>query len=137
MKEKISIPSNPRYIKKIISRIVDILVERRINKSIIFDVRLSAEEALLNAIEHGNKRRKGLLVEASFSIDDKQLELVIKDKGSGFDKIALPDPTKDNNILRSHGRGVYLIHKLMDKVEYSRKGNAVKLIKYLKGGCSL
>ena len=56
----------------------------------------------------------------------------MEDQGKGFDRVALPDPTKDEHILRSHGRGVYLVHKLMDKVEYNEKGNKVKLVKYFK-----
>lgn len=132
MKESITILSNIKYIKKISSRIVDLLMEHKIDKSCIFDIRLSVEESVINAIEHGNKKNEKLKVNVSFSIDDKRIEIDIEDQGKGFDHFTLPDPTKNNNVLRIHGRGVYLVHKLMDKVEYNDKGNRVKLVKYFR-----
>lgn len=130
--ESISIPSNIKNIRSVSSKIVELLIERKVNKSIIFDIRLSVEEAILNAIEHGNKNNEDLNINISFSIDGTKAEIAVEDQGAGFDHISLPDPTTDENILRSHGRGIYLIHKLMDKVQYNDKGNRVRLIKYLR-----
>lgn len=130
--ESIKIPNNAKHIRKISSRIVDLLVERNVDKSHIFDIRLSVEESILNAIEHGNKKNENLTVVVSFTIDDKRIEITVEDMGEGFNHATLPDPTKDANILRAHGRGIYLIHKLMDRVQYNDKGNRVKLTKYLR-----
>jgi serine/threonine-protein kinase RsbW len=127
--ESISITSNLKNIRKVSSRIVDLLLERGIDKSTIFDIRLSIEEAIINAIEHGNKKDESLKVTASFIIDEDKIEIAVEDEGEGFSHTALPDPTKDKNVLRAHGRGVYLFHKLMDRVEYNDKGNRVKLVK--------
>lgn len=130
--ETIKVASNVSNIRKISSRIVDLLMERNVDKSRIFDIRLSAEEAVLNAIEHGNKKSSSLSVTVSIEIDDDKAVIGVEDEGKGFDHRSLPDPTTDENILRSHGRGVYLVHKLMDEVQYNDNGNRVKLTKYLK-----
>ncbi len=132
IKEKFSIPSDIKHIRKISTRMVNSLLQRNIDKSVIFDVRLSVEEAILNAIEHGNRRDASLAVDVFFEIDDEKIEITIEDKGKGFSHSALPDPTTDENILRAHGRGVYLINKLMDDIRYNEKGNRVKLTKFLR-----
>ncbi len=128
----IKIPSDVKHIRDVSQKIVALLVERNINKSIIFDVRLSLEESILNAIEHGNKKKRSLTIDISFAIDDGKIKIAVEDKGKGFKHKCLPDPTKDENILRTHGRGVYLIHKLTDKVEYNNKGNRISFTKYFK-----
>lgn len=128
--ESIKILSSVKNIRKVSSRIVNLLQDRGVTKDCIFDIRLCIEEATLNAIEHGNKMNESLSVDVTFSIDDEKIEVSVTDEGAGFSHKKLPDPTKDNNILRSHGRGVFLVYKLMDKVEYSDKGNKVNLVKY-------
>ncbi len=130
--ESIKMPSDIKKIRKVIARIVDLLVERNVDKSHMFDIRLSVEEAIINAIEHGNKKDRNQTVDISFAIDDEKIELAVEDQGRGFDHTKMPDPTTNGNILRAHGRGVYLIHKLMDRVQYNDRGNRIKLIKYLR-----
>lgn len=128
----VKISSDIKEIKAVSSRIVNLLMERKVDKSDIFDVRLSLEESLLNAIEHGNKKDKNLSVNISFVIDETKILITIEDEGRGFSHKELPDPTTDENILRSHGRGIYLIHKLMDEVRYNDGGNKVQLTKYIR-----
>ncbi|NQT06088.1 MAG: ATP-binding protein [Candidatus Omnitrophica bacterium] len=132
IKESISITSDIKEIRKVSSRIVGLLMERMVDKALIFDIRLAVEEAIINAIEHGNKRNKRLKVKVSFGIDNERMEITVEDSGSGFDHKGIPDPTEDKNVLRSHGRGIYLIHRLMDRIEYNDKGNRIKLTKYIK-----
>ena len=131
MKNKVSIPSDTKKIKDVTTKIVKLLVDNNVSKSNIFDIRLSVEESVINAIEYGNKKDPKLTVDIEFSINKKEFEVSIEDQGRGFDYKALPDPTKEENILRFHGRGIYLIHSLMDKIEYNKKGNMVRLTKYL------
>ena len=55
----------------------------------------------------------------------------MEDEGSGFDPEKVPDPTVEENMLKYGGRGVYLIKRLMDEVEYNDRGNRVKMVKYI------
>lgn len=131
------IPSDISYIRKTSKRIEKFLVEHNVSASEIFDIRLCAEEAIKNAIIHGNKQNSNLFVNVSYAIDDGKFVMEVEDEGEGFNPGELPDPTEGDNILKSGGRGVFLIYKLMDKVEYKGRGNKafmVKSIKDKKGG---
>jgi serine/threonine-protein kinase RsbW len=127
----IKVPSDTSYVLKISKEILDYLDAFNISDSLRFDVRLCIEEALRNAIEHGNKLDKSLHVIVSYGVQNGELEITIEDQGKGFDVQELPNPTHDDNIDYERGRGVFLIHKLMDMVQYNEKGNRVTMKKKL------
>lgn len=130
--KRLEIPSEISYIKKISNEILRHLQRLKVDKSIQFDVRLSFEEALRNAIQHGNKYNKKLTVEVSYEVDEDKIEIEVADKGKGFDLTKVSDPRTKENIMKEGGRGVFLIYKLMDKVEYNKNGNKIKITRYLK-----
>jgi CheY-like chemotaxis protein/anti-sigma regulatory factor (Ser/Thr protein kinase) len=59
-----------------------------------------------------------------------QVSFVIRDEGTGFDFSQLPDPTRPETMLKSQGRGLYLIHAFMDEVEHNQAGNQIQLTKW-------
>lgn len=130
-KHVLKIPSETKYIRKISSEIVESIAHHKVEEEKIFDIRLSVEEAVRNAIIHGNHSDKKKSVRISYWIEHHHLVIEVEDEGSGFDHKLLPNPTEKDNIMRNSGRGVYLIHRLMDKLEYSEKGNRLKMTKYL------
>jgi DNA-binding NarL/FixJ family response regulator len=110
------------------------------------------EEALLNAMYHGNlevsselkeqdhqafyaladERRQNLpwinrRIYVDIRINPQEALFVIRDDGAGFDPATLPDPTDPENLARPFGRGVMLMRAFMDDVQYNSKGNAVSL----------
>ena len=95
----------------------------------IFDIRLCLEEALINAIKYGNALQKHLPVELDVECDAHQVRITVKDQGPGFDVSKLEDCTEEKNLYRNRGRGVYLIHQLMDQVSYNEKGNSLVMVK--------
>jgi len=98
---------------------------------ILFDIKLCIEEAVRNAIIHGNKSREEQPVDIYYYIDDNRIVIKVADKGAGFKVSDIPDPTQEENLYKESGRGVYIMHKLMDRVEYSGKGNVVVMEKRL------
>ena len=128
--KSIEIPSDIGYIKKVSHELLERLKEKGIDRSIQFDVRLAVEEAVRNAIEHGNNYNKELPVLIRYSVDAKKITVDIQDKGTGFHLKSVPDPREGDNILEAGGRGVFLMHKLMDKIRYNKKGNRVTMIKF-------
>ena len=62
-----------------------------------------------------------------FIPSERELVFTIKDQGAGFDFDNLPDPTEPENIEKPHGRGIYLMKHLADKVKFSDNGRAVEL----------
>lgn len=96
------------------------------------NLRVGVCEALSNAMQHGQTEgRAPIRVEASFS--SARIEVRIADRGGGFDPGDLPDPTLPENLARPGGRGVFLIRKLMDEVEYNDVGNSLRMV-LLAGG---
>jgi serine/threonine-protein kinase RsbW len=131
VEEKVTIPSEIRYVREISSKILKKLKTRKIDKSILFDIRLCVEEVVRNAIEHGNKHDKQSKVRIEYRIKDDKFIIDVEDEGAGFDYKSLPDPTHEDNIMKGSGRGVYLVRHLMDKAEFNDKGNKVRLTKYI------
>jgi len=64
---------------------------------------------------------------------EEDIETAVRDEGRGFDPGVLPDPTDRNNLLLSHGRGIYLIRTVMDEVSFEEHGSVVCMRKKLTG----
>lgn len=96
----------------------------------VFAIKLALEEALMNAIKHGNRRDPDKRVHVEYSVDAKQVDISVTDQGRGFDPAEVPDPTADENLECPTGRGIMLMRAYMDHVEFNQSGNAVRMIKY-------
>ncbi|MCX5668297.1 MAG: ATP-binding protein [Candidatus Omnitrophica bacterium] len=131
-KVSIEIPSDIKYIRKVSSGILKWLEPRKLDDSALFDIRLCVEEVIRNAITHGNNSDLGLKVLISYWLEGDSLIIEVEDEGAGFDHSKMPDPTIEENIMKGSGRGVYIVRKLIDKMEFNDKGNKVRLTKYLK-----
>jgi serine/threonine-protein kinase RsbW len=95
----------------------------------VFSIHLAAEEAIVNAIVHGNKLdpRKQVYVECLVSPELVRVE--ITDEGAGFDPAQVPDCTSDERLDVPSGRGVMLMRTFMTRIEYNEKGNRVLMEK--------
>lgn len=128
------IPSDPEYIKYASSKLIGALKGLKLSDETLFDIKLSLEEAVINAMKHGNGFDKSLPVVITYDFSGGRLEVTVRDQGKGFDHSATPDPRSKTNILKHGGRGVFLIRNLMDEVEYNDSGNEIKMIKFISGG---
>jgi len=90
--------------------------------------RVGVTEALANAMLYGNRRRPERRVRVEVALSTARVALRIADEGQGFDPARVPDPTAAENLSRPGGRGLFLIRKLMDAVEFNQAGNAVRLV---------
>jgi len=95
----------------------------------VFGMRLALEEALVNAIKHGNGMDPNKQVHVSCQVDEKEARVTIRDEGEGFDPADVPDPTDDDNLEKPGGRGIMLMRAFMTEVSYSEDGNEVLLVK--------
>lgn len=95
-----------------------------------FEVELALLEALVNAIVHGNKEdpQKRVYVKCRCTTDG-EVSITVEDEGHGFENGAVPDPTSPDNLLRTHGRGIYLMRAFMDEVRFENGGSVVHMRK--------
>ncbi|WP_010586700.1 response regulator [Schlesneria paludicola] len=125
-----------------------------LNRAARLRIGLAVEEALLNALYHGNLEISSELkerqdnsfyelatlrqnehpyserrIDVTVQTTSEETRYIIRDGGNGFDVSKLPDPTDPENISRPSGRGVMLMHAFMDSVVYNDRGNEVTLVK--------
>jgi serine/threonine-protein kinase RsbW len=99
------------------------------SKRDIFGVDLAVEEALVNAISHGNAKDISKHVRFSCRVSPRKIHVEIIDEGPGFDPARLPDPTEPSHLGCPRGRGVMLMRAFMNHVEFLDRGNHVVLEK--------
>jgi len=128
---KAEIENDSHLLKETSNELVAYLKEKNVDEIIIFDVHISFEEALRNAMVHGNKSNRNKRVKVETCVTDKEVIIMVEDEGDGFNPHSLPDPTVEENLLKEGGRGVYLINHLMDEVIYENEGRRVIMKKKL------
>jgi serine/threonine-protein kinase RsbW len=126
------IPSETEAGQQAGQRIIALLEQYDFPTKDVFGVRLALEEALVNAIKHGNRMDAEKSVRIACKISSEKVHIEIEDEGSGFDWNHLPDPTDLENLEKPCGRGVMLMRAFLNVVEYNELGNCVTLEK-LKG----
>jgi serine/threonine-protein kinase RsbW len=95
----------------------------------VFDLRLALEEAIINAVKHGNRSDPGKRVVVRYSVTVERVLAEIEDQGPGFDPTCVPDPTAEENLERSCGRGLLLIRYYTTWARYNERGNCLTLCK--------
>lgn len=113
--------------------LLDRLGEHGWPTSDIFSIHLAVEEAIVNAIVHGNKLAAAKKVRVECYVSPTIARIEITDEGEGFDPAQVPDCTQEDRLDVPSGRGVMLIHNFMTRVEYNAKGNRV-LMEKTRGG---
>jgi serine/threonine-protein kinase RsbW len=94
------------------------------------EVELALREALANAVVHGARRDPRKQVQVSVACDQARgMLIVVRDPGKGFDPNDVPSPIVGQNLFESHGRGIYLINRLMDEVRFERGGTEIHMRK--------
>lgn len=97
-----------------------------------FALRISLEEAIVNAIKHGNQLDPKKKVHIEARVTDERVEVVIEDEGAGFDRSSVPDPTDEANLHKCSGRGILLIEAYMNEVKWERGGRRLKMVRQRK-----
>ncbi|NBU76362.1 MAG: ATP-binding protein [Planctomycetes bacterium] len=124
---EVVIPSDPAEARSVQDRIELSLAASDASERDIFCIKLALEEALVNAIKHGNQLDLSKSVSISYQVLRLSFEIRITDQGPGFDPDDLPDPTAIENLERPCGRGVMLMRHYMSDVEYYPPGNSLRM----------
>ncbi len=129
----LSIPSEDRYVYLLDLVVAYVAKEMEFDEETTEQVNLAIIEAGTNAIRHGNGNDPEKTTLFRFCLEEDKLTVSVKDCGSGFDPEEVGDPLSPENFMKPCGRGIFLMHALMDKVEYDvdeSSGTEVRLVKY-------
>ncbi len=126
---RFEIPSDFAAGRKVQKRILDNVARSGFDSHSAFAIRLALEEALVNAIKHGNKLDPKKKVHIEAKVTPKRAEIVVEDEGPGFCRTTVPDPTSDENVCKITGRGILLIEAFMNRVRWSHGGRRVRMVK--------
>lgn len=121
------IPSNKRLIPNISEIFIQYLHSHNIKDADAMQI--AFEEALTNAIVHGNNNDYSKNVNISFNIKQNMLEISIEDQGSGFNYKAIK--INNDDIYRKNGRGILLISLYTDSFHFEEYGRKIVMNKYI------
>jgi serine/threonine-protein kinase RsbW len=101
----------------------------------IMQISMAVREAAVNAVLHGNAYDPNKKVKLDFERTSRDLVITIRDQGPGLDPAKIPDPLAPENLLKTSGRGIFLIRSFMDEVQIlpSTSGTEIKLVKHVHG----
>jgi serine/threonine-protein kinase RsbW len=130
-----TIPADPGRIPTVTDGVMQLLQDKHWPDERIMQVELALQEALANAVRHGCQGDPTRQVQCVITFAaDGEILVVVRDPGTGFDASVVPDPLEGENILKSSGRGIFLINQLMDEVAFRDGGREVQMRKGLGSG---
>ena len=101
---------------------------------VMFAIKLALEEALTNAVKHGNNNDASKHLVVRYSVTPERTVIMVRDEGVGFAPARVPDPTADENLECPSGRGIMLMHAYMTRVHFTKAGNEVWMLKTNREG---
>jgi serine/threonine-protein kinase RsbW len=101
----------------------------------VMQISMAVREGAVNAVLHGNAYAPDKKVTLAFERTAHELIITIQDQGKGMDLSKIPNPLAPENLLKTSGRGIFLMRSFMDIVEIrpSQMGTILKLIKHVHG----
>ena len=125
-----TIKADIKGISPVVEQVMGVVSQMGCAEGKEFEIETSLSEALANAVIHGCKEDPTKTVQVSVACDESRgMLIVVRDPGEGFDPAKLPSPTLGKQIFSSHGRGIYLINKLMDEVRFEKGGAEIHMRK--------
>jgi serine/threonine-protein kinase RsbW len=120
----------------IVTRVLNDIREYMPDQNDAFWIRLALDEAINNAILHGNRdplQEPSDPILITWTAGPRKMIVSVQDTGNGFDPDSIPDPTSEENLFSVNGRGIFIMKTVMDAVEFIDPGNRVNLTKEFNG----
>ncbi|MAE63242.1 MAG: anti-sigma regulatory factor [Phycisphaeraceae bacterium] len=130
--KKLTIRSRTSEVQKVHDQLTPLIRSNGYSEDAQFAIRLAVDEAIANAIWHGNDSDPDKHIVVEYEVDEEAVRVSVRDDGPGFDPGTVPDPTLDENLQRPHGRGIMLMQAYMSEVRFNKEGNCVTLVKERK-----
>jgi serine/threonine-protein kinase RsbW len=127
----LNMPATSEAIGQVVDTISETLERLNVPEQKRFEIALAVQEALANAVVHGCNNDPSKQVRCQLKSDPQgRTVIIVTDPGPGFSPERLANPKQDENLYEDHGRGVYLIRQLMDRVQFENSGNEIRMWKY-------
>ena len=126
----ITLRASETEVSPVVDQIMQVVRENHCANGNELDVEIALREALANAIKHGAAGDPTKIIECHVTCEKPGILIVVRDPGSGFDPKSIPDPLTGENIYSNHGRGIFLINKLMDEVKFEKNGTEIRMRKF-------
>src|SRR5215213_4768436 len=125
----LKMPSDLKFLDGVLNLLNDRLLKLGIIGPEDSEVLIALDEAIVNAVKHGNRSDPVKVVHITAEFDESGAHFTIRDEGEGFAREKVPDPTDPCRLLEPSGRGLLLINHIMDKVCYNQSGNEIQMFK--------
>ncbi|MGZ4789953.1 MAG: ATP-binding protein [Terriglobales bacterium] len=126
-------PADVKHLSDVVDGIMKVVNAMQCACGQEHEIELVLSEALANAIIHGAGNDPKKMVACCVGCEDEHgMLIVVSDPGEGFDLNHVADPLHADNLYSNHGRGIFLINRLMDHVEYKRGGTEIHMRKFAK-----
>jgi serine/threonine-protein kinase RsbW len=128
MTDTLTLTSAPGAVTAAEDAVMCAMRELGYDETSIFAVRLAVQEAMTNAITHGNAGDPRKSVRFHYEAARDRIVIEIEDEGGGFDPSSVPDPTREENLRIPAGRGIALMRGFMTAVDFQPPGNTVRMV---------
>lgn len=126
--KRLRMPSRRDAVAPMVERVLAAVAPAALDGEQSDDLAVALAEALSNAAVHGNHLRADAPVRVGVAVMPGRCAVIdVADSGNGFDVASVSDPTDDARLLEPGGRGVFLMRRLVDELEYNRAGNRVRM----------
>ena len=129
---ELTLPSRIDTVATAAAAVAEFLSRSGISEDAAFGIDMAVREAVTNAVLHGNQQDENKFVDISLKSLPDAVEISVHDQGPGFNPEEIPDPTAEENILKTSGRGIFFMRTFMDEVEWLIRregGTTVRMLK--------
>ena len=129
---RLVLPSHIEAVADAAAAVTDFVKSCGLDEQTAFGLEMAVREAVTNAMVHGNQEDETKAVEVVLNCLGNALEIEVRDQGKGFDPASVPDPTAPANVLKTSGRGIFLMRSFMDEIDWLARpegGTTVRMVK--------
>jgi serine/threonine-protein kinase RsbW len=125
-----SIPSRLDALNRVEPIVQEITSRMGLSKDEHDNLAIAVTEAVGNAIIHGNRKDPSKQVKVDVFLEKNRAEVTVRDQGQGFNPSGLDNPLDPENLMKEHGRGIFILKSLMDEVsfDFSKTGTAIRMV---------
>lgn len=126
------LPSRVEAVADAAAAVAEVVRRAEFGDETAFGVDMAVREAVTNAVLHGNREDESKTVKVTCITSSKAIEITVRDMGEGFTVENVPDPTDVQNLMKTSGRGIFLMRTFMDQVEWKHHSDGGTVVRMTK-----